>query len=211
MISDIILNFLDGRLYEFFEWNSDDSFEHIKNIPLFKVESSVLEDFILNKIKCSTNFLKEINNKTEVFVSGTIKRIEYATIITDGNRAIAFEFSDKGEKLAMSSLLLDEEEEILDLVTDMDIISIEYKILEREKEKLYTRKEQFIRNYIIQDLKAAYVNKDYNKIKYLYEEIYNSSNKGVDYKYKRLLRDINKGFNKKYISLFNILKLVNNK
>ena len=211
MISDIILNFLDGRLYEFFEWNSDDSFEHIKSIPLFKVESSVLEDFILNKIKCSTNFLKEINNKTEVFVSGTIKRIEYATIFTDGNRAIAFEFSDKGEKLTMSSLLLDEEEEILDLVTDMDIISIEYKILEREKEKLYTRKEQFIRNYIIQDLKAAYVNKDYNKIKYLYEEIYNSSNKGVDYKYKRLLRDINTGFNKKYIRLFNILKLVNNK
>ena len=211
MISDIILNFLDGRLYEFFEWNSDDSFEHIKSIPLFKVESSVLEDFILNKIKCSTNFLKEINNKTEVFATGIIKRIEFATILTDGNRAIAFEFSDKGEKLTMSSLLLDEEEEILDLVTDMDIISIEYKILEREKEKLYTRKEQFIRNYIIQDLKAAYVNKDYNKIKYLYEEIYNSSNKGVDYKYKRLLRDINTGFNKKYIRLFNILKLVNNK
>ncbi|MBQ3435633.1 MAG: DUF3603 family protein [Bacilli bacterium] len=209
MISDIILNFLDGRLYEFFEWNSDDNFEHIKNIPLFKVESSVLEDFIFNKIKCSTNFLKKINNKTEVFASGIIKRIEYATILTDGNRAIAFEFSDKGEKLTISSLLLDEEEEILDLVTDMDIISIEYKILEREKEKLYTRKEQFIKNYIIQDLKAAYINKDYNKIKYLYEEIYHKSNKNIEKQYNKMITDINKNFNKNHFKIFHILKLIN--
>ena len=46
-IYDILLNFIDGkRMYEFFEWNSEDVVEHIKRIPMFCVSDRVMEDIL---------------------------------------------------------------------------------------------------------------------------------------------------------------------
>lgn len=208
--SDIILNFLDGeRIYEFFEWKKDDSLEHIKSIPLLKVDKTTLEEFVFNKVKVNETFLKAVENKTEIFTVGPIKEIKYAFLLTDNDRVIAFEFNDEGKRIATSSLLLDEEEEILDLVTNISATKIEYKVLKKEKDNLNTREEQFIKKYIIQEIKYAYKQKDYYKINYLYNEIYNSTNKNIEFKYKKLITEIKDNFNKKHFKLFAILKLTN--
>ena len=57
-IYDILLNFTDDeRLLEFFEWEKEDTIEHIKKIPLIRVSTKQLETLINNQIIIEKNFL----------------------------------------------------------------------------------------------------------------------------------------------------------
>lgn len=207
-IYDIILNFSEARVYEFFEWDKKDNIEHIKKIPLFRVTSRVLNDILHKKVEMNQGFLKEIQDKTEIFSKTTEELIEYACLFTDLSRVIAVEFSEKGINLYKSFLLLDEEEELLDIATTLTVITPNYKIKKSmTNTKFLTRKEEFIKNYLLKDLKVSYTNKNYHKINYMYEECFSYNDKNIEEKYQELVNDINTNFTNKYLNLFQILKL----
>ena len=53
-IYDIVVNFVDGdRLIEFFEWDRRDIVEHIRKIPLIRVNDDCFFDFISNRVVVS--------------------------------------------------------------------------------------------------------------------------------------------------------------
>ncbi len=207
-VYDIILNFCDGRVYEFFEWDKKDGIEHIKKIPLFRVSQKSLSDLLYKKVEVDSHFLKEIEDKTEVFSKANEELIEHACLFTDLSRVVAVEFSEKGQNIYKSFLLLDEEEELLDIATSLSTISISYKVKKSTKNtKFLTRREEFIKNYLMKDLKASYTNKNYHKINYMYEECFSYNDKKIEEKYQELLQDLNTNFTNKYLDLFQILKL----
>jgi len=207
-IYDIILNFSEARVYEFFEWDKKDNIEHIKKIPLFRVSSKTLIDLQQKRIQVDPEFLKEIEDKTEVFSKNTEEIIEHACLFCDLKRVIAIEFSDKGINSYRSFLLLDEEEEILDIATSLTVISLPYQTKKSfSNTKFLTRREEFIKNYLIKDLKASYTNKNYHKINYMYEECFPYNDKKIEDKYQELVHDLNTNFTSKYLDLFQILKL----
>ena len=206
-IYDIIINLTDdNRILEFFEWNEHDSIEHVKKIPLFKVSTNFIDDIISHEIKVDSKFLESIKNYTELFDIKTKKIMEYATLVSDGSKVIALEFSENGKVLYRSNLLLDEEEEILDIVENLDEKEIKYKKLKpRNINHFLTRKELFIKNYLLKDLKSSYKKKDINKIKYLYEECFDKKD-STDC-YNELVDDINNNFSDKHKKLFEILTM----
>lgn len=205
-IYDIILNLTDdNRILEFFEWSEHDSVEHIKKIPLFKVSTSLMDDLINYEIKVDSNFLENIKNYTELFDIKTKKVIEYACLLSDGSKVIALEFSSSGKVLYRSSLLIDEEEEILDIVENLNRKEINYKKIKRKNINFFlTRKEFFIQNFLLKELKSSYKKKNIKKIKYLYEECFNKKGSDEDL-YKILVDDIKNNFSSKHVKLFNIL------
>ena len=48
-IYDVVLNFQDD-LIEFYEWSSEDTIDHIKRIPIFRISSQNLNDLINKNI-----------------------------------------------------------------------------------------------------------------------------------------------------------------
>ncbi len=212
-VYDILLNLLDSeRVYEFFEWNTKDEIEHIKKIPMVKVNSHFLDTVTNHNIIIEKEFLNELYQATEVYNNDKIGVIDYACLFTDGYKVIAVEFNAEGKSLFKSFLLLDEEEEILEVSNDIKIRTISYKKLKRKHKISYlTREEEYRKNYLLRELKIAKKHSKYEKINYLYEEIYPTTSKTFEEKYQFLVEDISNHYRDCYNELFKILKLTHSK
>lgn len=206
-IYDILLNFIDSeRLIEFYEWSESDSFEHIKRIPIYRISSKVMQDICENKIKVSKDFLEEIKNKTNLYKNK--QNIKYATLFSDINKVIAFEFSDDGTVIGKSSLLLDEEEAIIDECSNINESNLTYTIIEPYMINYFlTREELFKRNYLLKELDYISKVNDVDKLIFLYEEIFKTDKLSFEKKLKRLIDDIKNNFNGKHNELYEIVRL----
>ena len=71
-IYDILLNF-NTSLYDFYEWNDNDDITHIRKMPVFKVNTQMIEDIKHHKIEVESKFLNKIKSKTEMFQKKSIK------------------------------------------------------------------------------------------------------------------------------------------
>lgn len=206
-IYDILLNFIDSeRLIEFYEWSESDSFEHIKRIPIYRISSKVMQDICENKIKVSKDFLEEIENKTNLYKNK--QNIKYATLFSDINKVIAFEFSDDGTVISKSSLLLDEEEAVIDECSNINESNLTYTIIEPYMINYFlTREELFKRNYLLKELDYISKVNDVDKLIFLYEEIFKTDKLSFEKKLKRLIDDIKNNFNSKHNQLYEIVRL----
>ena len=155
-IYDVLLNFTEqNNPIEFFEWNKDDTLEHIKRIPLIKVSSKTLNDFTKYNIQVDKSLLDRIKETTIMYRK--TKDLDYALLLSDTNRVIAFEFNKKGEIISRSSLLLDEEEEIIEESYDEKEEQLLYKKLNKlSQEKFLTRTEKNHQNYLLKEIDFLY-------------------------------------------------------
>lgn len=212
-VYDIILNLLDSnRIYESFEWSHKDNIEHIKKIPMVRVTSNFLNDIIKNNIIVEKDYLKEIYRKTEIYHDNGVGVIDYACLFTDNFKVVAVEFNKEGKSLFKSYLLIDEEEEILELSNEIHLKNLNYKVIKKTSETLFlTREEEFRRNYLLREIKCAYKKGFYEKINYLYEEVFPKDNKPIEERYKILIDDIKNDYSKEHNKIFKILKLTHSK
>lgn len=212
-VYDIVLNLLDGnRIYEPFEWSNKDNIEHIKKIPMVRISSNFLSDIILNNVTVNKDFLQSIYRKAEVYSDKGTNVIDYACLFTDTYKIVGVEFDKSGRALFKSYLLLDEEEEILELSNEIKLSKIEYKVSKKSNECLFlTRNEEFKRNYLLKEIKFAYKKGLFEKINYLYEEIFPSDKKAVEVRYKILIDSIKNNYSKEHNEIFKILNLSNSK
>ena len=155
-VYDLLLNFQDtGRLVEFFEWSDQDVLEHIKKIPLFRINSIDMDNICYGTVKFDSTFLEKIKFKTLLYKKK--KAITYAVLFCDLNRAVAVEISKQGEVIAKSCLLLDEEEDVIDNSQDLEVFDVSYKVLKREDNFTFlTRSEEFQQRYLYQELKSLF-------------------------------------------------------
>lgn len=212
-VYDIVLNLLDSnRIYESFEWSKKDNVEHIKRIPMIRVSTNTLNDIINSTFLVDKDFLIQIYKKTEVYNNDSISIVDYAILFTDNFKVVAVEFNREGKSLFKSFLLLDEEEEILELSNEIKLKNLNYKIIKKNKNIDYlTREEEFRRNYLLKELKSSYKNKKYEKINYLYEEIYPRDNNTIAEKYKILIDDITNNYIDDHNRIYKILRLTHKK
>ena len=206
-VYDLVLNF-NTNYYEFYEWNNIDQITHIKRINLVLVDSITYNDVIDNELVFNNDFLLSILNKCEYYTNRKIETIRYAFLLTDSYRVMGIMLDNKGKTLKYSSLLLDEEEEILDLCYKSKVQNIEYKIIKKkEKNEFQTREEQNIVKYIKNNLLNDYREKNIGKLKYLYYEYFNKYSDDIDIIYHELLNELNHKINKKHYDLYNLIKL----
>lgn len=205
-IYDVLLNFTDERLIEYFEWSKNDLVENIKKIPIFRVSSNTLNDLVNYNVKLDQKIISRIKKQTTTYKRTT--DLEYACLFTDLNRVIGIEFNHEGEILCRSGLLLDEEEDIIMECFNEPEEQLEYEIKEKiERQLFYTRNEIKKRNYILKELNIVYKEKDKDKLNYLFKEVYGNKRLSFENKYLKLKNDLSENYTSKFNSLYEILKL----
>ncbi|MBO5138331.1 MAG: hypothetical protein J6B89_01655 [Bacilli bacterium] len=207
-IYDILLNFTDGnRIVEFFEWDRKDIIEHIKRIPLIRVEDNTFFDLLSKEITISKEFLSMIKGKTNFFSES---RSDYIILISNTQRAYALEFNNNQKIICKSSLLIDEEEEVVAFSRSLPITNIKYTCDANEyHDTFYTRKEERNRNLVLREIENAYSMNNYEKLKYMYEECFNENNNNYDEIYKKLVTSLDQPQCLRKLSF--IFKLTNKK
>lgn len=207
-IYDILLNLrqIDDAL-EFYEWREDDGIEHIKKVPLFKVSKTLIEDLFTNKLQLDITILPKIRNKAICYFNGETKQIPYLVLLSDGRKCFAIELDNKGNTLYKSSLLLDEEEEVLEMTEELAEMPIGYKKtkINNSKDQL-TRFEKDNQKFLLRELERIKDNKE--EINYLYEEYFDNNLTSIEDKFNTLKDNIYKG-NSNYIKELKSFFLIN--
>lgn len=185
-IYDILLNLrqMDEGL-EFYEWKEDDLIEHIKKVPLFKVSKTLIEDLFTNKLQLDITILPKIRNKAICYFNGETKQIPYLVLLSDGRKCFAIELDNKGNTIYKSSLLLDEEEEVLEMTEELVEMPIGYKKtkIKNNKDQL-TRFEKDNQKFLLRELEKIKDNKE--EINYLYEEYFDNNLTSIEDKFNTL-------------------------
>lgn len=207
-IYDILLNLrqMDEGL-EFYEWKEDDLIEHIKKVPLFKVSKSLIEDLFTNKLQLDITILPKIRNKAICYFNGETKQIPYLVLLSDCRKCFAIELDNKGNTLYKSSLLLDEEEEVLEMTEELVEMPIGYKKtkIKNNKDQL-TRFEKDNQKFLLRELEKIKDNKE--EINYLYEEYFDNNLTSIEDKFNTLKDNIYIGSNN-YIKELKSFFLIN--
>ena len=204
-VYDLIFNF-DDYLYEFFEWDKKDNYFHIKRVALIKVDSKTYNEILDNKVEFNDDVMLDIFNKCEYYSQKKIRTLPYVFLLTDSYRTMALMLDDSLKVIKYSSLLLDEEEEVMEISSRLPFIKLEYNIIEKNIKSDLTRKEKKILNYIERDLQQSYKKKDISKLKYLYYEYFNEEKENLDDIYQTLLNTLNECSNK-HIDLYKLIRL----
>ena len=208
-IYDILLNWTDNiKAYEFYEWQKDDDLEHIKKMPIIRIDSICFNSISISQFIVNHEFLTIIDQKTETFTNKVGSIIEKACLFTDGNRALAIEFDKKGRSIYRSNLLLDTLEEVLDLTDNIKPIKLDYKIIATNKKQLFlTRFEQEVKQYLLHEFSKIYKSKNINKLKYLYYEWYNTTSNDFNFMFNKIKKILDMEWNNNHINFYNLIKL----
>lgn len=212
-IYDILLNFCDcDMIYDFYEWNQNDNIENIKKIKLVHVERKLLDKLLYYNGIIDPNFLIKIYRTCEVYTSKRLKIIDYCSLFSDGDRVIAIEFDREGRPIYKSKLLIDEEEEIAILASNLEETNCEYQNLEKILDnRFFTRNEILVRKYLIKEIEECYENKNYNKLKFLYQEYFDNEEVSNSNMKQDLLNSMNLTIDEKHKNLYQLLKTTNKK
>lgn len=203
-IYDIVLNF-HKVYYAFYEWNINDKITHIKKIPFIKVDTDTYIRIKNNNITVDRELVEMLKNKTITYNNGTYTMC----LLCNGKECLAVKLNDSGFITSKSSLILDEEDEVIEEsynldITKVNIINEEVKPERRLGRSFIERQDKAKR--VLIDLDE---DKDKYILKYLYYECYlvdRSSNIK-----NKLLQNINNEeiLNKLYNSLVNLNKIKN--
>lgn len=205
-VYDILSNF-NQELYDFYDWDKNDNFTHLRKVPSFRVSKEVLVDLMFKKVKIKGNLLKLIKDKTQVFTKEGVDVIEYCFIVSDSVNALGVILDEDGVVYKRSNFLVSEELEINKCLKTSKIYNVEYNLLSSKTHySNMTRNEEKVTNLILNELELIMDSTD--KIDYLYYEWFNT-NKGKN-KYKKLVSSIKSRYTSKHeyiLELLNLLKI----
>lgn len=205
-VYDILSNF-NQELYDFYDWDKNDKFTHLRKVPSFRVSKEVLVDLMFKKVKIKGNLLKLIKDKTQVFTKEGVDVIEYCFIVSDSVNALGVILDEDGVVYKRSKFLVSEELEINKCLKTSKIYNVEYNLLSSKTHySNMTRNEEKVTNLILNELELIMDSTD--KIDYLYYEWFNT-NKGKN-KYKKLVNSIKSSYTSKHeyiLELLNLLKI----
>ncbi len=210
-IYDLILNWNDKRRYEFFEWEENDEIEYIKKIPIFRIDNF---DDILNKtIKVDADFLINLYNKTEIYGAHQTEKINYACIFCNGelSKAIAMEFSDEGESLYESNIYFLDLEDIFNMANRLGTFNLKCDVLTtKESDDHYlTRREVVKKRFLVNEINDSYRDKNVDKLKYMYYEVFGTDGRDIDEMHNRLLASLKNEYNYVHDNVYNLIKAPN--
>ena len=201
-IYDIVLNF-NKEYYNFFEWNKKDNIINVKKIPLFMVFNNIFNNMKYDIVKVSSDFINMIKDKTYIYSK---KDSIISCLISNGKEVIGIMFDTEGNVIKRSSLLLDEEEEVLDEVYDENVFNIDIVSVKKRKINEINRVQKDKSNYLLR-----YIKKENNtlNLKYLYYDYFEEEEEDIVKIKDRLNYEITNNYNKKLSKLYDTVQIFN--
>ena len=195
-IYDIVLNF-NKDFYNFFEWNKNDNIINVKKIPIFLIDNDTFTSMKYDNVIVSKEFIDLIKDKTYTY---TRSKLGISCLISNNKEVIAVLFNDNGNLIKRSSLMLDEEEEVLDEIENDSLYKI--NIIKRRKVNIKNIKEK--KNFLIK-----YINEEKNDInlKYLYYDYFEKDENNIKIIKNELIKEIKNNWNKKLNNFYDTVKI----
>ena len=201
-IYDIVLNF-NKDYFCFYEWNKKDNIINIKKIPFFVVDNNTFNMMKYDKVVVDSSFIELIKEKTYTYSKN---KIGSACLISNCKEVIGVLFDNKGNLVKRSSLLIDEEEEVLDEIVNDDIYNINIvsskKIKREDINRIEREKKLFLNNYIKRENNIM-------NLKYLYCDYFEKEEDDISLIKKKLLDNINSKWSDKLNSFYETVKIFN--
>lgn len=201
-IYDIVLNF-NKNYYDFYEWKKSDSIVNIKKLPLFLVNNDIITMMKYDKVVVDSSFIELIKDKTYTYSK---LKVGNSCLLSNGKEVIGVLLDDKGNVIKRSSLLIDEEEEVLEEIEDReihDIKIISHKKIKREEiTRIERDKKSFLNRYIKNE-------NNINNLKYLYYDYFEKECDDTCIIKGSLLNIIKNDWNKKLDYFYNTVKIFN--
>lgn len=204
---DVILNWNEEKILEFYEWNDTDPLELIKKIPIFRVKHKTFIELSSHTSKVNSEFLSSIQDKTLISGKNIINKIPFAALFTDNKNVIAIEFNEEGISTNFSKLLIDDELNILEIAYTLRDIELSIETIKPLKRSSILRQEEEAKKVIKLELDNLYEKKDIHKLKYLYYEYKGEKEENIDKIYKTLKEKNDEEFNQDILKLYYIIKL----
>ncbi len=199
-IYDIVLNF-NKDFYNFFEWNKNDNIINVKKIPIFLIDNDTFTSMKYDNVIVSKDFIDLIRDKTYTY---TRSKLGISCLISNNKEVIAVLFNDNGNLIKRSSLMLDEEEEVLDEIENDSLYKI--NIIKRRKVNI----ENVNRNIKEKkDFLIKYINEEKNDInlKYLYYDYFEKDENNIKIIKNDLIKEIKNNWNKKLNNFYDTVKI----
>ncbi len=206
---DLLINFQDEAIYEFYEWEEKDSIELIKKIPLFKISNNDFKDLLKYRVKFNIELLNKIKNKT--LLKNNNETIEYAFLASDGKNALALELDKEGVVIATSKLLLSDEINLSEIMFTIKEVKLEYHKQNKYKVRKFIRQVENIKKIIKIEIDNLYKAKSLSKLKYLYLEWFGEISNDCDYIYNKMIKELENKINIKEEKIKDLIKLSYNK
>ncbi len=201
-IYDIILNF-NEEFYDFYEWKNNDNVINVRKIPVLKVDENTYVSLRNNKVQVSMETIDSLKKNFSLYnekIEGNI-----ICLITNGMSAFGVMFNNNGYLIKRSSMLFDEEEEVIDESENIKEVKIEFVKNEKQKSNNISRivkeKQKFIKDYITSL-------DDELTLKYIYYDYFEREENRNNIK-EILLSEINSKWNSKLSKLYDLTKLLN--
>ena len=199
MVYDVMLNYSnENQFFDFYEWDKNDSFLIIQEIPIIKISEKQMIEIEKSIIQVSPSFLNDIFEKS--------KSIDFQVftglLVMNNDKVIGLKFDRNGLLIEKSSLLLDEEMAIIDENQDLCITDFSYTIF-----SFLTRREKKLQKRLLKEVNSFYLRQEYDVINYLYQELF-SDKKSSEEQYQLLLDHIQYHYSAQTEKLFDIICLV---
>lgn len=209
-IYDIVLNF-QNKYYDFYDWNKNDNIYHMRKIPILKINSKQLLDIKQNIVKFNDDTFKTFNVKAERFKQNSITKIKYTIILGDEHEALAIKINKNGLIHLKSSLLPDEQDDVIEILKFQNETKLNYQIIKKDKQNPFkTRFELEHESFIKNELDKIYRQNNIQKLNYLCLECFNKPETNIQHAYQKLKKEINKA-NDNFQKIYNIFKITKQK
>jgi len=204
---DVLVNFQDNDIYEFYEWEDTDNIEKIRKIPLFRINSEQFNEFMKYHLSLDVSFLDNIKCKTILENGKLTKNLEYAFLITDAKNVLAVELNNKGEVICLSKLQLEDDLNINEMVYNLKQHEIIYTKIKPRKVRTSLRQEEIIKNIISLELKTLFNAESALKIRYLYSEWFEENEDDYESAYKKMKDELLKPVDSNQYRIYELIKM----
>jgi hypothetical protein len=186
-LRDVWVNWFEGEengynVCEFHEWRKDDFIELLDQVPIVKMEVSLLHYIENDLSELPEELLEDIHNKSYIRKNNQRVQLEYCFIATDGNRCLMVDTMGYKIPIRKSRMIPRQEQLVYEMAEDLEVKKYnftredrnykEYHILSPEPEymKGLTRKERQLKQLFFMALDQLYTSRNAAQIRYWYTE-----------------------------------------
>ena len=202
-IYDVLVNFND-IYFDFYDWNDDDNIIHVKKLPIFKVDSNFFYSVKYSDVVVDHALIEKIYRKTEFFNCAKDK-YSYVCCLCDGREAFIVNFNFKGSVIGRSSMLIDEENEVIDICESLSFCKFNIIINSSLNPSFFrTRYESDVKKYILNQLDCL----SFDELCYIYFDCFDECESDIYKINERIRNEIDYNFNYLYGKISDFLGLI---